>query len=216
MKVIIVGGDRFVEEFAEILIKEKNDVVIIENNDKRAEELATKLDALVLHGDGTSKEILEDADIKHVDAVVAMSGDDKVNLMVCELAKSYNVPNIIARVNQASNQNIFIELGISKLINTTISVVSLFKKALEKSGTNFLNFTAGDKAEIFEINITDKSDFLDKSVKDVQKGFIICCIYRKGEFLLPKPNVVIKQGDVLTVCAPVEKVKDIEKALQIS
>jgi trk system potassium uptake protein TrkA len=214
MKIIVVGGDRFAEATAEVLIKEKHDVILVEKNDKRAEELATKLDALVLHGDGTSKDILEDADVKNVDALIAMSSDDKSNLMICELAKSYNVPNIISRINLSSNQKIFSDLGISRLIDTTTSVVSMFKKALEKPDFKLIGFTGGDKAEIIELKMNEKSDFTGKNIKDVEKGFIVCGIYRKGEFLLSSQKTKILAGDTLTICAPVEKIKDIEQSLK--
>jgi trk system potassium uptake protein TrkA len=143
-----------------------------------------------------------------------MSSDDKSNLMICELAKSYNVPNIISRINLSSNQKIFSDLGISRLIDTTTSVVSMFKKALEKPGFRLLGFTGGDRAEIIEAQVNEKSDFTGKNIKDIERGFIVCGIYRKGDFLLPSQKTKIMVGDTITVCAPVEKIKDIEQSFK--
>lgn len=211
MKVIVVGGGKIGEALSHLMIKEKHDVVVVEKDEKLAEELAEKLDALVLHGDGTDKNILKDANIEKADAVVTVTGDDKTNLMVCEFAKEVNVPNIIARINQSDNEGIFTKIGITNLINTTTTAVLAFKKAIGKPGKQLVNLIAGGKGEVFEINIRKDSKFAKKQVVDVSKGFTIACIYRDDKYIVPKPETRIKEGDILTICSPLEMVKKIEK-----
>lgn len=211
MKVIVVGGGKIGEALSQLLIKEKHDVVVIERDEKLAEELAERLDALVLHGDGSDKNILKDADIKKADVVVAVSGDDKTNLMVCEFAKEINVPNIIARINQSDNEGIFTKIGITNLINTTTTAVLAFKKAMEKPGKQLINLIAGGKGEIFEVSIGKDSKFVKKKLGEVSKGFTVACIYRDGKYIIPKPEAKIKEGDILTISSPLEEVKKIEK-----
>jgi len=211
MKIIIVGGGSIGLALAEVLIKEKHDVVVIEKDEKLAEELAEKLDALVLHGDGTDKNILKDANIKNVDAVVSVTSDDKTNLMVCEVAKSVNVPNIIARINQPDNEGIFTKIGINNLINTTKTSILAFKKALEKPGKQLISLVAGGKGEVFEVSIGKDSKFTNKKLADIARGFSVAFIYRDEKLIVPKPEAKIKEGDILTVCAPLEEVKKIEK-----
>jgi len=211
MKVIIVGGGSIGEALAELLIKEKHDVILIEKDEKLAEGLAERLDALVLHGDGTDKNILKDANIENVDAVVSVTSDDKTNLMVCEVAKSVNVPNIVARINQSDNEGIFTKIGITNLINTTKTAILAFKKALEKPGKQLINLIGEGRGEVFEVSINKESEFANKKVSDVANGFSIACIYRDDKLLIPKPETKIKEGDILTICAPLEKVRKIEK-----
>ena len=211
MKIIIVGGGSIGLALAEVLIKERHDVVVIEKDEKLAEELAEKLDALVLHGDGTDKNILKDANIKNVDAVVSVTSDDKTNLMVCEVAKSVNVPNIIARINQPDNEGIFTKIGITNLINTTKTSILAFKKALEKPGKQLISLVAGGKGEVFEVSIGKDSKFTNKKIADIVRGFSVAFIYRDEKLIVPKPETKIKEGDILTVCAPLEEVKKIEK-----
>jgi trk system potassium uptake protein TrkA len=211
MKVIVVGGGKIGEALSQLLVKEKHDVVVIEKDEKLAEELAERLDALVLHGDGTEKNILKDANIEKVDVVTAVTGDDKTNLMVCEFAKGVNVPNIIARINQSDNEGIFTKIGITNLINTTTTAVLAFKKAMEKPGKQLINLIAGGKGEVFEISVGKDSKFANKTVADVVKGFTVACIYRNDKFMIPKPDTKIKEGDILTICSPLEEIKKIEK-----
>lgn len=211
MKVIVVGGGRIGEALSRLLIKEKHDVVVVEKDEKLAEELAEKLDALVLHGDGTDKNILKDANIEKSDVVIAVSGDDKTNLMVCEFAKGVNVPNIIARINQSDNEGIFTKIGITNLINTTTTAILAFKKAMEKPGKQLVNLVAGGKGEVFEVSVRKDSKFANKNIMDVVKGFTVACIYRDDKILIPELKTKIKEGDILTICSPLEGVKKIEK-----
>lgn len=213
MKVIVVGGGTIGEALAELLIKEKHDVVVIEKDEKLAERLAEKLDALVLHGDGTDKNILKDANIENVDAVVSVTSDDKTNLMVCELAKGVNVPNILARISNPENESIFTKIGITNLINTTNAAILAFKKALEKPGKQLINLVAEGKGEIFEVSVSKDSKFANKTVGNIAKGFSIAFIYRNDKLMIPKPETKIKEGDILTICSPLEEVKKIENMI---
>ncbi|MCK5023004.1 MAG: NAD-binding protein [Candidatus Aenigmarchaeota archaeon] len=213
MKVIIIGGQKLGEALSQLLIKEKHDVVVVETDEKLAEELAEKLDALVLHGDGTDKNILKDANIEKADVVIAATGDDKTNLMVCEFAKSVNVPNIISRINQSDNEGIFTKVGVSNIINTTNASVLAFKKAMENPGKQIATLIAGGKGEVFEISIHKESKFNKKKIEDIAKGFTIACIYRGDKYVVPKPESKIKEGDILVICSPLEQVKKIESMI---
>ncbi len=211
MKIVVVGGGRIGEALSRLLVEEKHDVVVIEKDEKLSEELAERLDALVLHGDGTDKNILRDANIESSDVVAAVTGDDKTNLMVCEFAKEVGVSNIIARINQPDNEGIFTKIGVTNLINTTTTAVLAFKRAMEKPGKQLVNLVAGGKGEVFEVSVNKESKFLKKKVSEVSKGFVIACIYRDDKMIIPKPDTKIKEGDILTICSPLEKVRKIEK-----
>lgn len=213
MKVVIIGGGKLGEALAQLLIKEKHDVVVIEKNEKLAEELAEKLDALVLHGDGSNKNILKDANIQDVDAVVAVTGDDKTNLMVCEIAKNANVPTIITRINNSENETIFTKIGISNIIDTTRLSVLAFKQALERPGKQLTNIVAGGKGEVFEVTVREDSKIIGKKISEFAKNFVVAFVYRDDKCFIPKPDTKVKEGDILTIFSPVEEVRKIEKLL---
>jgi trk system potassium uptake protein TrkA len=212
MKVIIVGGGRLGYELAELLVKEKNNVVLVEKNDKRAEYLGENLDALVLHGDGTDRKILQDSSIKKSDALIAMTSDDKTNLMVCEIAKDFKVPKIVSRVTDSSNDPIFSKLGITASINTTVSAILAFKRMLEEPGKKLVNLVAGEKAEVFERSVDSKSEISGKRMNDFSKEkFTIAALFRNGEFIKPVPKETFQQGDTLIIVAPLEEVQNVDK-----
>jgi trk system potassium uptake protein TrkA len=211
MHIIIAGGGNLGTKLSELLVKENHNVVLIEKNERVAERLGETLDALVLHGDASDRKILKDADIENCDALIVMTGDDKTNLMICEVAKSFNVSVIISRVNDASNEPIFIKLGITACINTTTSAVLAFKKALEEPEKHLINIVAGEKALVFERVVSKESKIINKEIDKISKNFIIAAIYRNGELVKPKPETKILEGDVLIVCAPIEEMKRVNK-----
>ncbi|UCD07534.1 MAG: TrkA family potassium uptake protein [Candidatus Aenigmatarchaeota archaeon] len=209
MKIIIAGGGQLGTKLAELCAKEKHDVVVVEKEEKVAENLGEKLDALILRGDATDRKILKDGNIEHCDALVALTGDDKTNLMICEVAKDFKVPTIVARVNDTSSEEIFMKLGITASINTTTSAVFAFKKAIEKPGERLISLVAGEKAEIFEKVVSNNSQLINRTLNEVVNEFIICAIYRSGDLVKPKPNTKIQEGDIIVICAPVESVKKV-------
>jgi len=82
---------------------------------------------------------------------------------------------------------------------------------MERPGKQLANLIAGGKGEVFEISIRKGSKFTNKKVADVSNGFTIACVYRDDKYLVPKPSTKIKEGDILTICSPLEHIKRIEK-----
>lgn len=209
--MIIAGGGSLGTKLAEVFVKEKADVIIIEKDDIISEKLGEKLDALVLHGDATDIKILKDAGIENCDALLVVTGDDKTNLLICEIAKSFKVRKVISRVNDAANDGIFMKLGITASINTTTSAVLSFKKALQDPGKRIISLVAGDKAGIYDRLVSKKSQIVNKKVEDFPSNMIVCSVYRNGEYLVPKKNMAIVEGDIVTICTGVQQLNKIDK-----
>ncbi|MEM5871582.1 MAG: NAD-binding protein [Candidatus Aenigmatarchaeota archaeon] len=212
MKVIIVGGGKTGEKLAQILSKEKNDVVVIEKDEKRAEELAEKLDVLVLCGDGCDINILKDAGVEYSDSVLVLTGDDDVNISICKLVKEMKIHNIVAKLNLSQNEKKFEKTDIKYIDSNLISALA-FKRCIEKQGKHLITFVAGGKAEIFEILVNKNSKLNGRLVNEIAKNFSVVCIYRDDKVLIPKSDMKIKEGDILAICAPLEEVKKIEEIL---
>jgi trk system potassium uptake protein TrkA len=199
-------------QFADLLVKEKHDVVLVEKNETRAQYLGENLDALVLHGDGTDRKVLKDGSITKTNALIAMTGDDKTNLLVCEIAKDFKVGTVVSRVVDSSNDPIFAKLGITASINTTVSSILAFKRILEEPGKKLVNLVAGDKAEVIERSVDSKSGILGKKIGEYSKEkFTVAAIFRNGELVKPTGREVVQQGDSLIIVSPVEEVANLDK-----
>ena len=134
MRVIIAGGGDMGKGYAEALLREGHDAVIIEKDERRAEALAEAVDALVMHGDATEKGILRDADTGSCDAFAALTGDDKANLLAALAAIELGAGKVAARVNDPKNEEAFRKEGVKLVINTTAMAISFLSKAFAQPG----------------------------------------------------------------------------------
>ncbi len=209
MYIIIIGCGGLGSALAKHLASEDHEIAIIEEDEKRAKELAENMDALIIHGDGSEPEILKDAGIERADVVVILTKDDNTNLTICQIVKKFNVKRIVARVNDPSKQDLYIGLDITAAISPITAVVSYFKNAITQSSRSLASIAKG-KAEIVEIKVSNEK--LDgRKIRDIDlpQGAIIGIITRNGEVLIGSPDEIVKKNDLLTIITKTEVAKDV-------
>jgi trk system potassium uptake protein TrkA len=111
-----MGGGKLGFQVALDLIADTNDVAIIEKDENRCKLLASQLDTTVICGSGTDRLTLENADINEADVFVAVTGNDKTNLLASLMAKEYKPGKIIARVNEPQHESVFINTTLIDVI----------------------------------------------------------------------------------------------------
>jgi trk system potassium uptake protein TrkA len=125
MYVIVVGGGKVGYYLAKFLQEESQEVLIIERDAQRCGALSDELGVNVMLGDGCEASTLEEAGMARADVVVAVTGDDEDNLVVCQVAKQkFNVARTIARLNNPKNERIFRKLGIDATVSSTELILS--------------------------------------------------------------------------------------------
>src|SRR5512136_3258821 len=120
MFVIIVGGGKTGSNAAELLLKEKHRVAVVDHRPEIIERLRQELPPeCVVEGDGSLPSVLEQAGVSEANVVAAVTGEDEANLVVCMLARfEFSVPRIIARVNNPKNAWLFsAEMGVDVALN---------------------------------------------------------------------------------------------------
>jgi trk system potassium uptake protein TrkA len=207
--LIIVGLGGIGRNLVDIATRDKNDVVVIDANEKRCREIATKYDVLTIVGDATEKTTLEEAEASRAHALIATTSEDAANLMMSLTAKELGTKKTIAVVNQEEHVEMFKKAGISLFENPDMTVAShLYFSVKQPSIKDFLS-VGGGKAEIFEVVVSAKSHVVDKKLLKLRlKDGVVVAIERNGDIILPKGDTVIKAGDLLTIFA---KTKDVEK-----
>src|SRR5213595_4352610 len=127
MYVLIAGGGKAGANVMRTLLRNGHEATIIEQKRDRFERLEAEFEHQAMLGDATELYVLERAGIKRPpDLVLAVTGDDEDNLIICQLAKErYAVPKVIARVNDPRNQAHFDLLGISPTICATTNILAL-------------------------------------------------------------------------------------------
>ena len=202
------------ESLAESLIGKKEDVVVIEANKERAKHLASTLDALIINGSGTSKKILDESGVEKAEVLVAATGDDTKNLMICQLAKKAKVGKVIARVNESSNLEIFV--GIADVsIDITSAAVSTFDEAVSITHEHILSPLAGGRGKLLQIPISEASPIKGIKINDLPlppeaKAVLID---RNGQLIFDITDLILFSGDILYVIAKSEEASKINKKL---
>lgn len=214
-KVMIVGGGRIGYYIAKAL-EEKVDVKIIEKNEEKCKFLSKHLKkSLILHGDGTDKQLLIEENIKDIDAYITVSGNDEMNIMAALLAKKLGAKKVIALVNKTDYIPLAYELGIQSVLSSRLLTASIILRYIRKGDVLSLTAIAENKVEIMEVLGSYKSSIINKALKDINfpKNAVIGAIVRGGEIIIPKGDDVIKEGDKLIIFALKDSIKNIENLL---
>jgi trk system potassium uptake protein TrkA len=206
MYAIIAGAGKVGRNLARELIGKGHEVTLIESS--RASYLANEdeFEHAVQYGDATELWVLERAGIQRADLVIAVTGDDEDNILVCQVAKEkYLCDRVIARVNNPRNHDHFRLLGIQPAVSATDLILRLIEHEVPRYGLVHLLALEEERLEIIELEVSDDAPAVGQKVVDVAlpEGSLIISVLRGGAGFVPKADTVIESGDeVLLVLDP--------------
>ena len=198
MYIVIVGAGKVGYFLAKRLCASRHTVSIVEKDRQVCEDIAKKLELLVVNGDGCDPEILEEAGVRRADVVAAVTGDDEDNLIICQLAKElFNIRRTIGRVNNPDNERVFAELGIDVPVDATMIIGKIIEEEVSFSDfVNLMSFKRG-KLAIVRVDLSEDSPVINKEIKDIvlPQDSVLVSILRGEEVVVPKGNTVLQAGD---------------------
>ena len=206
MYAIIAGAGKVGRNLARELISKGHEVTLIESS--RASYLANEeeFEHAVQYGDATELWVLERSGIQRADLVIAVTGDDEDNILVCQVAKEkYLCDRVIARVNNPRNHDHFRLLGIQPAVSATDLILRLIEHEVPRYGLVHLLALEEERLEIIELEVSDDAPAVGLKVADVSlpEGSLIISVLRGGAGFVPKPDTMIEAGDeVLLVLDP--------------
>ena len=168
MYILIVGGGKVGSNLTSTLINMGHEVTLIEGDRGRYTLLEEQFEHVVRPGDATELFVLERAGIERADLVVAVTGDDEDNIIVCQVAKEkYGVPKVIARVNDPRNQQHFDMVGITLTVSATATILALIEHELPQHELVTLIDLKRENLEIVEFAIGAASPAAGKFVREL-------------------------------------------------
>jgi trk system potassium uptake protein TrkA len=204
--VIIVGAGKVGWNLARELIEKDNEVTLIENNRRRYLTVEQELEHHIQYGDASELWVLERAGIQRADMVIAVTGDDEDNMLICQVAREkYMVERIIARVNNPRNRQYFELLGIKPSVSATDLILRLIEHEVPEYGLVHLLDFPEERLEIIELLLENNSKVAGRRVGDLQmpEGSLLISVLREGRGFVPGPETVLEPGDeVLAVLDP--------------
>ncbi len=204
--VIIAGAGKVGWNLARELMDTGHEVTLIEQDRRRYLTVEQELEHAVQYGDATELWVLERAGIQRADLVVAVTGDDEDNLLICQVAKEkYLCERIIARVNNPRNRQYFELLGIQPAVSATDLILRLIEHEVPRYGLVHLLDLPEERLEIIELVVSDDAPAVGQQVSEitVPEGALIISVLRGGTGFVPRADTVVEAGDeVLVVLDP--------------
>ena len=206
MYVIIAGAGKVGWNLARELMDKGHEVTVIEQDRRRYLTVEQELEHGIQYGDATELWVLERAGINRCDLMIAVTGDDEDNMLMCQVAKEkYLCDRIIARVNNPRNREWFELLGVAPAVSATDLILRLIEHEVPSYGLVHLLDLRDEELEIIEVEVCPGSVAAGARVADIAlpDGALVISILRGGKGFVPKGETVVDAGDeVLLVLNP--------------
>ena len=212
--VMILGGRKIVRKTTKDLADNNFNIKLIENNKEKAFDLADEIPkALVIHGDGRNVELLEEENLKDMDAFISVTGNSETNIMTCLVAKSKGVKRTIALVENMDYFQLSHSIGIDTLINKKLLAANNIFRYIRKGEVVAMTKLNNMNAELLEFIVKPTSKATDKKIKDLDfpRSAIIGGVIREGEGMIPLGDSKIFAGDRVVVCCLPRSIRKVEK-----
>ena len=208
MYIVIVGAGGIGKRLTELTLKDGNhNVIVIDKDQARCEEIARKYDAVAINADATQEDTLDESEVKKADVLVTTTDDDATNLMVVSLAKNKGVKHLISVVNQEESKPMYMEKGVKMVKSPNIVMAEhLYKSIKHPTVEEYMN--VGVYAEIFRLPINSNSKLSGKTITDIglPKKSLIVAVERDRKFIIPTDDIELFSGDKVTVLAHKDQV----------
>lgn len=200
MYVIVVGGGKVGYYLTKQLLSEGHEVLLLEKDRRRQAALAEQMGEVVVQGDGCEVRIMSEAGFGRADVIVAVTGDDEDNLVICQMAKrKFQAPRTIARVNDPDNLMLFEKLGIDTTVSSTQIIFNLLDQQIETGEIIPLAALKNGNIEIVAITVSERSPVLGKNVRELPLpgDALIISVVRDQHALLPQGDIRFENGDTV-------------------
>jgi trk system potassium uptake protein TrkA len=189
MYIIIVGAGKVGYHLGRLLMTQGHEVMVIEKDRAKVNLLSFEFRDAIMEGDGSTVEVLKEAGANRADVVVAATGNDEDNLVICQVTKLvFFKPRTIARVNNPRNEELFNGLGVDASVSGTKIINAIIEEQVKAGDMMIplLTLKAGD-VEIVEVELSRASHIVKKKIKDLSlpEGSIFIAVIRGDDVIIP-------------------------------
>ncbi|MCI8610083.1 MAG: Trk system potassium transporter TrkA [Firmicutes bacterium] len=216
-KVMIIGGGKTGFYLAGKLAEFGAAVKVVEISKERCYYLSTHLDnVMVLHGDATDSNLLEEENIDEMDAFVTATGYDEENLLLALMAKQRGIEDVISKVSRQSYKDLVEKMGIDMALNPLDIIASTILRYIQGSKRIISSLLIQGQAEIMEIIAVPGMKLVDIPLKDLDlpEGVLIAAIHRGQQVIIPSGNTKILEDDKVIIFCLLTDIAELEKLLR--
>lgn len=214
--VVVVGGGNIGTSIAELITQTQKEtsLKIIERDVVRATKLSEDLEnVVVLNASGLDRKVLEEANIKGAETLIAVTDDDETNILSSLLARQYGCARVIPLVNKESYSSLTGRLGLGAVLSPKAITVSTIMRHVRRGRVKAVHKLLGDFAEVLEVEVSDSLSILNTPLRHVAfpSKTLVCAIIRDEEVIIPEADDVMKAGDRVVIMVPEGRAAKVEK-----
>jgi trk system potassium uptake protein TrkA len=216
-KIMIAGGGKTGLYTEKMLSEFGASVKIIESSKERCQYLSTHLDdVLILHGDATDLDLLEEENLGGMDAFVTATGYDEENLLLALMAKQMKIEDVIAKISRESYADLIESMGIDMALNPVDISVSHMLRFIQGNEKVISSLIIQGQAEMVEVHVNEDMILTDKEISklDLPDGMIIAAILRGIHVIIPDGSTEIQDNDRVIILSLLSEAIDLEKLLR--
>ncbi|GGA20567.1 Trk system potassium transporter TrkA [Neptunicoccus cionae] len=219
-RVIIIGGGNVGLAVASELEKRSDRVraKVIEKSRPVAERAAEALErTIVLHGDGLDMDMLMEANLDKADALLAVTDDDKTNLLTATRAKAEGCPQVVALVNDNGLAPLMRPLNIDAFIHPRATTVSSILRHIRHGRVRQVYSIGDAEAEVIEAQVMSTSPISGSAIRDINipEGAIIAAIQKGDKVIRPNGDTRVEDGDIVVIFSLARHIENVERLLQV-
>jgi trk system potassium uptake protein TrkA len=209
MKIIIAGAGEVGMYLAKMLATEHHQIVVLDTQEERLEDVSTHYDVLTVQGSATSFEKLKEAGVKTADLFIAVTHELEVNITACILSKKLGAKRTIARIDNREyllpiNKAQFISLGIDSLVYPQMLAAREIVNLLNQTGTSEVFNFSGGSLSLYVFKLDENAMVLNKTLREAAKidndlVYRAVAISRDGETIIPRGDDVFLENDIVYV-----------------
>lgn len=221
-KHVIIGGGGNIGLYVAEKLEERNSslkIRVIESNEQRAEMVSERLEhAMVLSGSVMDREILREAGIGQAEGFIAVTNDDKTNILASMLAKEQGALQAMSLVSGLDVTSFGARLGLDAIIDPRAVTVSSILKHVRRGRILGVHPVLGGKGEIIEADVLETSPMIGDKLRDTElpEGVRIGAIVREGKIILPTGDTEIQAKDRVVLFALADQVQELQHFFRVS
>jgi len=217
-RVLIVGGGNVGFRLASLLEQRSVYTKLIEKDRDRCNFLAENLNnVVILQGDGSDQELLQEENIQDMDVVITLTGDEETNILTSLLAKRMGATKTVTRINKLSYFPIMDAIGIEHVVSPRLSAINTILQHIRRGKVISAISIKGEGAEVLEAVALETSDIVGTPLKKINfpKGVLVVAILRDNEVIIPTGDSIIRPNDRFIIFSTREAITKVENALMV-
>jgi trk system potassium uptake protein TrkA len=201
MRILIVGGGDVAEELIKSVDLRRNEVIVVDSESDRCRELSSKYDINVVNKNATDVSLYtSEVSMTDIDSVISLTDKDETNLFVLSIAKVYNVPIRITRVNDPRVAELVLKLGLGVPIISPSITANMIKNYIDSVRSPKL-LTEFEDFKLYLVSISETDKVVNKAIKDIElpPDTRILLIFDGSKLYPPKGEEVLVSGYQLII-----------------